>query len=556
MDWFKMSYTLFGGLGLFIYGITHFSESLQSMGSNVIKKAIGFVTDKPILAVLTGLTITAVVQSSSVTTVMLVSFVNAGLMSLTQAIGAIFGANIGTTITGWIIAINVGKYGLLLIALGVFPMIFAVNSKWKAIGKGVFSLGLIFFGLELMAMAFKPLRTNDSFLTYLTMFSADNLPSLLACIAVGCGLTMIVQSSSAMLGITIAMAVSGVISFQTAVALVLGENIGTTITALLASMNANTAGKRAARAHACFNVFGVVVMVLLFRWYIPFIEWLIGGAADRILQDGSKPNIAAHIAASHSIFNITATLVFLPFVKHLARFVTWITPEPEGEEISTLKFVGGVETMAPEIAITEAKQEMMKMSRIVDKTLKLTSEYIIMDKANEKIAGEVYKHEKITDNIQKEITLFLHKVIEVSLSPEQTTRVNSIIRTSDELESIADYCESLINYRKRLFEIIDKFTPESIMILSEYLKEVHGFYTKSMNALDSKDFSLKKYRDEYGKLGEKADKIREIHLGQINKGKYDPLSGLTFSDIMVALRRIKNHSLNIAESLSGGKAAN
>ncbi len=556
MNWFKMLYTLFGGLGLFVFGITSFSESLQSMGSNIIKKAIKLATDKPILAVLTGLTITSIIQSSSVTTVMLVSFVNAGLMSLTQAIGAILGANIGTTITGWIIAINVGKYGLLLIALGIFPMIFARSNRWKTIGKCIFSLGLIFFGLELMGMAFKPLRNNDSFLKYLVIFSADNIPSVLACVMIGCGLTMIIQSSSAMLGITISLAVTGIISFQTAVALVLGENIGTTITALLASINTNTAGRRAARAHACFNVLGVFTMVLIFRFYIPFIEWLIGGAADYTLANGSKPNIAAHIAASHTVFNVSATILFLPFVKHLAKFVTWITPEPEQKEINKLKFIGEVDNMSPELAIIEAKQEMFKMSKIVDKTLMLTREYMTEDKPDNKKADEVKKHEGITDNIQKEITLFLHKVMEASLNPEQTKMVNTVLRTSDELESVGDYCESLIDYRKRLFEIIDKFTPESIMILSEYLEDVHAFYRESLTVLDNPGFSLKKHRSRYSELGNKADKIREIHLEHIKNGKYDPLSGLTFSDIMVALRRIKNHSLNIAEALTGGKALN
>ncbi len=550
MDWFKMGYTLLGGLGLFFYGISQFSESLSAMGSNVIKRAISKVTDNRVLAVITGLTITSIVQSSSVTTIMTVSFVNAGLMTLYQAIGVIFGANIGTTITGWIIAINIGKYGLALVGLGVFPMLFGKNVLWKTIGRCVFALGLVFFGLENMSLAFSPLRTNETFLSYLTVFSGNTVWSLIACIGMGCLLTIIVQSSSAMIGITIGMAAMGILEFQTAAGLVFGENIGTTIKALLASAGGTTAAKRAARAHTCFNVSGVILIIILFKSYIHFIDWLIPGDANYMLANGTKPLIGAHIAATHTVFNVTITLVFLPFLQYLARFVTWITPEPKQKEISKLKFIGDVKSMTPELAIAQVKQEILKMYQIVNKTIDLTKEYLISDSPDDKVAEEVYRHEKITDNIQKEITLFLHKVIEVSLSPGQTLMVNGLMRTSDELESVGDYCESLVDYKKRLYEIIEKFTPESMEMLSKYLDDVHAFYRESITAIDSSGFDLKKHRDWYGELGKEANRIREVYLRHIKEGKYNPLSGLTFSDIMVALRRVKNHSLNIAEALT------
>ena len=277
MDTFKIIYTLLGGLGIFFFGMKQMSDALQQAAGDVITRVINSLTSNRILAVTVGVIVTMIVQSSSVTTVMVVGFVNAGLMQLTQAIGVILGSNIGTTITGWIISIKVGKYGLLFIGLGIFPSLFSKNNKIQNIGRVVFGVGMIFFGLQLMSGAFKPLRTNEEFLNMISYFSGNHYGSYLASILVGCLLTVIVQSSSAMLGITIALSVSGVISFSTAVALVLGENVGTTITALLASVGTSTNAKRAARAHALFNLFGVrnfvptfpVVSLRKFAYYRP-----------------------------------------------------------------------------------------------------------------------------------------------------------------------------------------------------------------------------------------------------------------------------------------------
>ena len=264
MEVFKIIYTVLGGLGVFFYGMKSMSEALQSVAGDVIKNIIHTLTKNRVSALLVGIVVTMLVQSSSVTTVMVVGFVNAGLMSLVQAIGIVFGANIGTTITGWIISIKIGKYGLLFIGLGIFPMLFGKSNKLRQIGRIMFGIGMIFFGLELMSGAFKPLRTMPEFIDAVAYFSQPNYFSYFACVVVGCILTVIVQSSSAMLGITMALATSGAIEFQTAAALVLGENIGTTITALLASVGGNIEAKRTARAHAIFNVLGVAIIFVIF----------------------------------------------------------------------------------------------------------------------------------------------------------------------------------------------------------------------------------------------------------------------------------------------------
>jgi len=243
---FKMGYTAIGGLGIFILGMKYLSDSLQMLSGGLIRKAISSVTTNRFLAVLVGLFVTTFVQSSSITTVMVVGLTNAGLMHLTQAIGVILGANIGTTITGWILAVKIGKYGLLLIAVGVFPMLFSKNDRISASAKVMVALGLIFFGLEIMSGAFKPLRSDESFMNLMLSLDAQSLLSILGCVAIGCAMTMIIQSSSAMLGITIALATTGAIPLATAVALVMGENIGTTITAQFAAIGGTITARRAA----------------------------------------------------------------------------------------------------------------------------------------------------------------------------------------------------------------------------------------------------------------------------------------------------------------------
>src|SRR5690554_2452590 len=340
MEAFTTIYTLLGGLGIFFFGMKFMSDGLQAVAGDVIRKIINSLTSNRIMAVGVGLLVTCIVQSSSVTTVMVVGFVNAGLMQLTQAIGVIFGSNIGTTITGWIISIKVGKYGLLFIGLGIFPALFAKGEKLQALGKILFGIGMIFTGLEFMSGAFVPLRDDQDFLSLISYFSGQNYASYFASVITGCLLTVIIQSSSAMLGITIALASAGVISFPTAAALVMGENVGTTITAILASVGGNTNAKRAARAHGIFNVLGVLLMMSIFPFYVEFIDSIIPGSADAVAADGSKPFIAQHIAASHTIFNLGATLAFLPFLGLLAKLVIRITPDRADHESPKLVLLG------------------------------------------------------------------------------------------------------------------------------------------------------------------------------------------------------------------------
>ncbi len=549
MNWFELVYTLLGGLGIFFFGMKSLSESLQAASSHWIRRIIHTLTTNRFSAVIVGLLVTTLVQSSSITTVMVVGFVNAGLMELGQAIGVILGANIGTTITGWIISIKVGKYALLLIGLGVFPMLFNKNEKVSQIGKVVFALGLVFFGLETMSGSFKPLRSSESFLQLMQVFSADSYVSLWATVLIGCVLTFVVQSSSAMLGITIALAVSGAITFQTALALVLGENIGTTVTALLASIGANTAAKRAAVAHGLFNVLGVLVITSIFWLYMDFIDSVITGTPDWVGPNGEKPYIAAHIAAGHTFFNVINVCLFLPFIRYLQRLVVWLVPEGKAKEKKRLEMLGSTSTISPALAIEQAFRELEKMIGLVDQMFDDTLGFLKSNSEQKDMAQRVYKYEDITDRMQMEITVFLGKVMEVPLTEIESRQVKGLLRMADELESVADYCQSIVEYSTRAYREKFKFDDETKQEVYSLADRCHGLFESVKSSIQAREsLDIEELRPIWNDFNQAADDLKSTHLTRISEGRITPVASLTLSDIVVSFRRIKNHTVNLAEA--------
>jgi phosphate:Na+ symporter len=437
---FKMGYTALGGLGIFILGMKFLSESLQMLSGGLIRKAISSVTTNRYLAVLVGMSVTAFVQSSSITTVMVVGLANAGLMQLSQAIGVILGANIGTTITGWILAVNIGKYGLLLVGIGIFPMLFVKNERVSGLCKVLVALGMIFFGLEIMSGAFKPLRDAEGFRHLMLLLDAQSLPSLLGCVAIGCLMTMIIQSSSAMLGITIALAGTGAIPMQTAIALVLGENIGTTITAQLAALGSTVTARRAAMAHSTFNIVGVLIIVSIFSPYIGLIEAIIPGASDYVNDAGNRPYIAAHIAFGHSVFNIAATLFMLPFLQYLEKLVVKMVPETGGAGKGPFKYIGPPGSMPVAMGVSMVHEELRRMLGDVHQALDHVGSLLQPDlKGRDRLCQKVKAIEEETDIMQKEITTFTVSLMQAGkASMEQSDRAFAYIRAADELETITD----------------------------------------------------------------------------------------------------------------------
>lgn len=549
---FKMGYTALGGLGVFILGMKYLSDSLQSLSGGLIRKAISSVTTNRILAVVVGLVVTCFVQSSSITTVMVVGLVNAGLMELTQAIGVILGANIGTTITGWILAVKVGKYGLLLIAVGIFPMLFSKNDRISATAKVLVALGLIFFGLEIMSGAFKPLRSDEGFMNLMLTLDAQTLLSILGCVGIGCVMTMIIQSSSAMLGITIALATTGAIPLYTAVALVMGENIGTTITAQFAAIGGSVSSRRAAMAHSVFNVLGVIIIVSIFSLYVDMIERFVPGDSGFMNAEGSYPYIAAHIAMAHTFFNVTATLVMLPFLKQLAALVTKMVPDRKGEAEGSFRYIGAPGTMPIAMGIPMIFEELKKMQSKVFKALRHSGSYVQRDlKGRDRFYRKVKSLEEETDVMQHEITTFTVALMQAGgASKAQSDLAYGYVRAADELESIADYARSFSGYMNRLDKHELDFSEDAWKDLMNYHQEVLNFFTLVCNAFNNEDYSsTRKVYDEATRLNDLADQVRKAHLDRMKAGSCDALPALTFSDMAVALRRIKNHTVNLHEAL-------
>ncbi|MDO9475205.1 MAG: Na/Pi cotransporter family protein [Pseudohongiella sp.] len=553
MNYFEITYTALGGLALFFLGLKYLSEALQSSGKEAIRGILASLTRNRVLAVLAGVGITIFVQSSSITTVMTVSIVNAGLMELRQAIGVILGANIGTTITGWVISIKVGKYGLLLIGLGMYPMLAGQRAWVNGLGKSLVALGLVFTGLEFMSGAFTPLRTDENFISYLHYFSADSLPSILACILIACLLTMIVQSSSAMLGITMTLATTGVIDFDTAVALIIGENIGTTITAQLASIGANTSAIRTARAHAIFNILGAIIFTALFPWYVQFVDLIVGGAADLQSEDGSRPNIAFHIAVAHTMFNVLNVLIWIPLIGFLTNLVIWLVPQKEEKEIHKLKYLGSRTIMAPEVSLQQAEMEMDNMVVIAREMFDVTREYIVAPAHNKKLFDRINHLEDITDNIEEEMINFITVLLTGPVTQEQSTRSYGLMRMADELESIADALQSLSIYRSRLYKRNEDISPAAWQDTLEFFDEVTGYFDRITAARkrNADVTEVKMLIKEGRQVRKSAKEKRQRHLDRLRAGDCQAMTAQTFSDMFMSLQHIKNHTVNYVEAYAG-----
>jgi phosphate:Na+ symporter len=464
--------------------------------------------------------------------------------------------------------VKIGKYGLLLVGAGFVPFFFMRSVRWKNIGKVLIALGLIFLGLAFMSGGFKPLSKTDDFHSMLQFFAADNLLSVLACVGIGCLLTFIVQSSSAMLAITMSLAAAGQIDYQTAAALVLGENIGTTITMHLAAIGGTIDAKRASYAHIMFNVIGVSVMVIIFPWYVEIVEYVVEsvpGAVSGLFAVGTEGGTAEgldqlvmmKIAAGHSMFNLTNNLMFLPLLPWLVKLVIWIKPDKGRKSKKRLKLAGDLGKVSPELALGEAEGELRLMRDVVIDAWEATCKYVRLQADDPALFERINHLENITDNIQMEMTLFITEVMQLPLSADGSKRGYSLIRLSDELESIVDYCENLAKYRARLFRDNLKFSDDAqrhfeelLNLTGEFLREAAEFVIQEQDA-DMEDEAVRRLIKLSDAMGARADEVRDGHLARVRAGSCDPLAGMVFSDMVVALRRIKNHTVNLIDARIG-----
>ncbi|MEZ6044297.1 MAG: Na/Pi cotransporter family protein [Planctomycetaceae bacterium] len=544
----NLVFTLVGGLGIFLYGMKNMSEGMQAVAGNSLRNLINKVTNNRLIAATVGTLVTMIVQSSSVTTVMVVGFVNSGLMSLTQAIGVIMGANIGTTITGWILVLKIGKYGLPLLGFAAFAYLFSNKDRTRYIAMSLMGIGMVFFGLELMKDACSTIEEIPQFQAWFDKFKADDFKGMVLCMVVGCVTTMIVQSSSATLGITIALAVEGSIGYETAAALVLGENVGTTITALMASLSATKNARRAAYFHAIFNLIGVCWIALIFRQYVQFIPWLVG--ADLTGETGMK----SAIATTHSVFNIANTILFLPFVPLMARFLLKLFPDSDVKETPHLTSLDIRMLETPTIAIEQSRQEIIHMGIGCQKMMAWLKQ-LLQEKEPDKDAVQKFFHrEEVLDDIQDEITAFMTDLLAGNVPHEVIAEGRMQLRMADELESVSDYIRSILKFHLKLIKQGHEFDEQHLAKLLKLHDEVQAYVDFIVEAYRSKQHDiLSKSQTQASLLKQHLKQLRKEHLEHLTQEKVEPFMNVAYMSTLNSYMRVRDHLINVAEAMAGEK---
>ena len=549
-----------GGLGMFLFGMKIMSEGLQKVAGKKMRQILKLVSDNRFVGCGVGAIVTSIIQSSSATTVMLVSFVDTGLMTLTQAIGVILGANIGTTITAQLIAFKITAYALPAIAIGTFLKFFIGRRKWTYIGDVLLGFGLVFYGLATMKAGFAPLRDHPEFIAFFTKFHADTLGGIMLCVMVGTVLTMILQSSSATVGITMALAMQGLLDFEASVALILGENIGTTITAQLASIGSNINAHRTANAHTLFNVAGVFIIILFFPFFISMVKFVTGtimqsGSPDLIIN-GERLNIARYIANSHTLFNVVNAIIFLFLLPYLVKVATWITWQKEDEmaidELRHIKFLDHKFVDTPSVALGQARAEIIRMGEAV----KIMYDDVINSISDRKLKqlSKWRKSEDSLDNLQKEITQYLVQVMQKPILPEESKEIaaltrmtNNLERTGDEIENIAQLMEELID--QNLY--ISEGGMNDYKTISD---EVRKFINYVVDAIKGDDKDIMPQAQEIeNAINRMRDEMKGNHLMRLQSGACTVDPGLILVDMLTAFEKIGDFCYNIAQSVSGIK---
>ena len=569
--------TMLGSLGMFLYGMSLMSGGLQKMAGDKLRSFMAAMTSTAFKRVLTGIVVTALVQSSTATTLMLVSFVNAGLLSLANAIGVVMGANIGTTVTAWIFALSFGGGSFSLGAIAV-PLMFLgyllIASKKKMnknFGEFVMGFAFLFLGLSTLRETSTVLLDNDPVRIFLSHLTGFGVGSILIFMVTGACMTLMLQSSAATMAITMVLVAHGYIPFEMAAAMVLGENIGTTITSNIAASVANVSAKRTARAHMLFNVFGVCWVFSIFHPFLRLIGVIVEAfgfpnpattdfaTADPTTREALVASLPFCVATLHSFFNIINTLILIWFVPVIEKIVTWMVPSPKGEqELFRLKYIGGGPLSTAELSLDEAKQEVVHFGEICYKGFGYIRQAINEPDQEkfETINEKLIKYEEITDNIEFEIASYLNDVSKGEISAATNLRIKSIYKIIGEMESLGDSGEAIGRMLRRTFEHGKSFDATMLRKLNRMLDLVEEAYkamifnlkvgykdlTNISNASDA-EYNINGYRNS----------LREEHILNIEKENYQYQTGVFYMDIVSELERIGDFIINVSEALIGEK---
>ena len=557
MDLIINIFSLVGSLALFLFGMKTMSEGLEKFAGNRLRSILAAMTKNRAMGVLTGILITALIQSSSATTVMVVSFVNAGLMTLAQSIGVIMGANIGTTVTAWIISavgfkVNIAAFAIPMLAIGM-PLIFSSKGNRKSLGEFVFGFSFLFMGLSFLQEAATAMNIGDIVAGLLANVPQDSFLTIILFVIVGALVTMIVQASAATMAITLmlfGMNIPG-FGFEQAAALAMGQNIGTTITAFMASLTANTQARRAAMAHMFFNVFGVAVFLAVFYPACNAVSWFV----DSIMGGG---NDLFKLSAFHTAFNIINTLLLIGFVHQIEMLVCRMLPAKEQDEDYRLLFISGGLLSTAELSIIEAQKEIQHFAERCQRMFGFVPELLKTNDDTEfnKLFTRIGKYENITDSMEVEIATYLNKVSEGRLSDDSKTKIQKMLRQITELESIGD---SVYNLGRTLnrhhMHCQDAFTPEQTQHMQTMLGLVQGALNEMMKRIDlnTPRISITESINIEHEINNYRKQLRNQNLHDVNAGLYSYQLGVFYIDFISECERLADYVMNVVQA---GKSLN
>ena len=546
---------LIGSLALFLYGMKIMSEGLQKFAGDSLRRILTAMTTNRVTGVLTGVLITALIQSSSATTVMVVSFVNDGLLTLTQSIGVIMGANIGTTVTAWLISalgfkVDIAAFALPLLAFAL-PLFFSGKSSRKSIGEFVFGFAFLFMGLQSLKANAPDLGANPEMLAFVQNYTDMGFFSIILFLFIGAILTMIVQASAATMAITLIMCANGWIDYHLGVALVLGENIGTTITANLAALTGNTQARRAALAHLVFNVFGVMWVLVLFYPFTNAVSWFVTH-----VMKVSDPAVAVSfkLAAFHTAFNISNTFIMIWFVSLIEKTVcTLIKPKVEDEEYRLRYITGGMLSTA-ELSILQAHKEISLFAERTARMFNMVKE-LFYEKNEEtflKTYSRIEKYENISDRMEIEIANYLTEVSEGRLSSESKEEIRIMLRAVSEIESIADSCNNLARSIKRRNEFKSEFTEEQNKHLDHMFELVSGALNRMNLILHKPELVHDDINPSYNienEINNYRNQLKSRNIEDINNKLYQYQDGVYYMDMVSESEKLGDYVLNVVQAV-------
>lgn len=547
---------LIGSLGLFLYGMKIMSEGLQKFAGDSLRRILTAMTTNRVTGVLTGVLITALIQSSSATTVMVVSFVNAGLLTLTQSIGVIMGANIGTTVTAWLISalgfkVDIAAFSLPLLAFGI-PLLFSGKSSRKSVGEFIFGFSFLFMGLQALKANAPDLGANPEMLAFVQNYADMGFFSIILFLFIGTILTMIVQASAATMAITLIMCANGWIDYQLGVALVLGENIGTTITANLAALTGNTQARRAALAHLAFNIFGVIWVLILFYPFTNAVSWFVTNVM-RI----SDPSVAVSfkLAAFHTAFNISNTFVMIWFVGLIEKTVCFlIKGKKDEDEEYRLRYITGGMLSTAELSILQARKEITLFAERTGRMLDMVKAlfYEKNEDAFLKTYSRVEKYESISDRMEIEIANYLTCVAEGRLSSEGKEEIRIMLRAVSEIESIADSCNNMARSIKRRNEFKSIFTDEQNHNVDQMLALTEKALHRMIEILKKSELVRDDVNPSYNienEINNYRNQLKIHNVEDINNKKYQYQDGVYYMDIIGEAEKLGDYVLNVVQAV-------